>query len=370
MMWRSLAARGRHTVWGRGGGRGKASVTTSPAPHRGARAVGLGGVFPPMPTPFLPDQTIAWDHLATNVRAWSDVPFRAPYRRGHGYGASHSDPYKLISGTRDSNLGSAHQGIPWVVEGSNGEYVYLSPEERVELVQRVRDFLPSDSDKLVLAGSGCESTRDTIVMSQRMAEAGADAVMVVTPSYYKAAMKDKALHAHFTAVADNCPVPVILYSVPAFTVIDLSLDVIIDLAHHPNIIGLKESGGDITKIGSVVHQTQHLDFQVLAGSASFLLATLQIGGVGGVCAVANVLGEAVCELQRLCKEGRMEEAVTLQRKLIAPNTAVTKTFGIPGLKQVMDWKGLYGGPCRLPLQPLSTQETDNLRQVFLDAGYL
>ncbi|XP_050719891.1 4-hydroxy-2-oxoglutarate aldolase, mitochondrial-like isoform X2 [Eriocheir sinensis] len=257
-----------------------------------------------------------------------------------------------------------------VVEGSNGEYVYLSPEERVELVHRVREFLPRKSDKLLLAGSGCESTRDTIAMSQRMAAAGADAVMVVTPSYYKGGMKDKALHAHFTAVADNCPVPVILYSVPAFTVIDLSLDVILDLAQHPNIIGIKESGGDISKIGSIVHKTRDADFQVLAGSASFLMATLQIGGVGGVCALANVLGEAVCDLQTLVQQGNMADAVQLQRKLIAPNAAVTKGFGIPGLKQVMDWKGMYGGPTRAPLQPLTQQETDKLRKVFTDTGYL
>lgn len=301
----------------------------------GAKQLDLAGVFPPIPTPFLTDESIAYDHLASNVEAWNKIPFR---------------------------------GL--VVEGSNGEYVYLTPKERVDLVQRVREFLPRDSEKLVLAGSGCESTRDTIAMSQSMAEAGADAVMVVTPSYYKAGMNDRALHAHFTAVADNSPVPVILYSVPAFTVIDLSLDVIVDLAHHPNIIAMKESGGDITKIGGIVHKTQNTDFQVIAGSASFLMATLHIGGVGGVCGVANVLGEAVCELQRLVMEDNMTAAVQLQRKLIAPNSAVTRMFGVAGLKQVMDWKGLYGGPTRSPLQPLTQQETDKLRQVFVDAGYL
>ncbi|XP_042229066.1 4-hydroxy-2-oxoglutarate aldolase, mitochondrial-like isoform X2 [Homarus americanus] len=241
-----------------------------------AAQLDLGGVYPPMPTPFNQDETIAYDKLAFNVDLWSKIPFR---------------------------------GL--VVEGSNGEYVYLTSEERVDLVKRVREFLPHDSGKLVLAGSGCESTRDTINMSQKMADAGADAVMVVTPSYYKGAMKDKALHAHFTAVADNCPVPLILYSVPAFT-----------------------------------------------------------GGVGGVCALANVLGEAVCQLHKLTVEGDIEAAVQLQKQLIAPNSAVTKTFGISGLKKVMDWKGFYGGPTRAPLQSLPDQEVAKLHKVFVDSGYL
>ncbi|XP_068218163.1 4-hydroxy-2-oxoglutarate aldolase, mitochondrial-like [Palaemon carinicauda] len=295
----------------------------------------LSGVFPPMPTPFNQDESIAYDKLEKNVALWDNIPFR---------------------------------GL--VVQGSNGEYVYLSTEERVELVKRVREFLPSTSDKLLLAGSGCESTRATIQMTEKMAAAGADAVMVVTPSYYKAGMKDKALRAHFTAVADNSPVPVILYSVPAFTVIDLSLDVIIDLAHHPNIIGIKESGGDITKIGNIVHLTEGLDFKVLAGSASFLLATLQIGGVGGVAALANVLGEEVCELHRHFRDGNLSCAVDLQKKLIAPNSAVTKDFGIAGLKKVMEWKGFYGGPTRSPLQPMPDTEIEKLRTVFSSTGYL
>ncbi|KAG7165081.1 4-hydroxy-2-oxoglutarate aldolase-like [Homarus americanus] len=307
-----------------------------------AAQLDLGGVYPPMPTPFNQDETIAYDKLAFNVDLWSKIPFR---------------------------------GL--VVEGSNGEYVYLTSEERVDLVKRVREFLPHDSGKLVLAGSGCESTRDTINMSQKMADAGADAVMVVTPSYYKGAMKDKALHAHFTAVADNCPVPLILYSVPAFTVIDLSLDVIIDLAKHPNIIGIKESGGDILKeIDSAENwygyfgMGDEIDCDTSSGWHLSSVGCMGSRGVGGVCALANVLGEAVCQLHKLTVEGDIEAAVQLQKQLIAPNSAVTKTFGISGLKKVMDWKGFYGGPTRAPLQSLPDQEVAKLHKVFVDSGYL
>ncbi|KAK7075616.1 4-hydroxy-2-oxoglutarate aldolase, mitochondrial, partial [Halocaridina rubra] len=126
----------------------------------------------------------------------------------------------------------------------------------------------------------------------------------------------------------------------------------------------------ITKIGSIVHRTQGLSFQVMAGSASFLLATLQLGGVGAVAALANVLGNPVCELHKLFKDGNMADAIELQKKLIAPNSAVTKEYGIPGLKKVMDWVGLYGGPTRSPLQPLTEADVSRLRNVFVDAGYL
>lgn len=125
-------------------------------------------------------------------------------------------------------------------------------------------------------------------------------------------MTGKALEAHYRAVADASPVPVILYTVPALTMLDLPLDTIVNLASHPNIIGIKESGGDITKIGSMVHLTADQQFQVLAGSASFLLASLAVGAVGSICAVANVLPGPCCQLLKLYQEGKLEEAKLLQ----------------------------------------------------------
>jgi len=145
------------------------------------------------------------------------------------------------------------------------------------------------SDKLVLAGSGCESTRATIQMTAAMAAAGADAAVVITPCYFKSRMSGPALEQHFRAVADASPIPVVLYSVPANTSIDLAADVVARLSRHPNIVGVKDSGGDITKIGEMVAATEQEDFQVLAGSASFLLPALAVGAVGGICGLANVL---------------------------------------------------------------------------------
>ena len=168
------------------------------------------------------------------------------------------------------------------------------------------------SGKLVLAGSGCESTRETIQMTKAMADAGADIAVVITPCYYKGKMVGGVLEQHYTAVADASPIPVVLYSVPANTTIDLPVETVVRLAKHKNIIGIKESGGDITKIGSMVHLTRGEDFQVLAGSASFLQASLSCGAVGGICALANVLPGPVCELQQLCTEHSWGEAQQLQ----------------------------------------------------------
>merc|ERR1711976_1155775 len=169
-----------------------------------------------------------------------------------------------------------------------------------------------------------------------MGEAGADAAVVITPCYFKNRMIDEALISHYTAVADTSRIPIILYSVPANTGLDLSVQVVSQLAKHPNIIGIKDSGGDITKIAQMVHATRKENFDILAGSAGFLLAALQVGAVGGICALANCLPREVAHLQELFSSGELEKA--------------------------MDWKGYYGGPVRKPLLPLNSQEENSLKK--------
>jgi len=183
-------------------------------------------------------------------------------------------------------------------------------------------------------------------------------------------MSSAALIHHYTKVADLSPVPVVLYSVPANTGLALPVDAVVTLSQHPNIVGIKDSGGDVTRMGLMVHKTRRQDFQVLAGSAGFLLASYAVGAVGGVCALANVLGAQVCQLERLCLTGQWEDAQKLQHRLIEPNTAVTRRFGIPGLKKAMDWFGYYGGPCRAPLQELSPTDEEELRMDFSSNGWL
>ncbi|NWU47493.1 HOGA1 protein, partial [Dromas ardeola] len=312
----------------------------SPGQHRGlstpsgpGHSLSLGGIFPPLATPFSPTQEVDYAQLEGNLRRYASIPFR---------------------------------GL--VVLGSNGEYPYLAPRERLEVVSCVRRALPRD--RLLLAGSGCESTQATIELTVSMAEAGADVALVVTPCYYRGAMTSAALVQHYTEVADASPIPVVLYSVPANTGLDLPLEAVLTLAQHPNIVGIKDSGGDVTRMGLMVHKTRQEDFQVLAGSAGFLLASYALGASGGVCALANVLGAPLCQLDRLCRGGHWQEARDLQHRLIEPNMAVTRRFGIPGLKKAMEWFGYYGGPCRAPLAPLSPPQVEELRGTFSANGWL
>ncbi|XP_008314469.1 4-hydroxy-2-oxoglutarate aldolase, mitochondrial isoform X2 [Cynoglossus semilaevis] len=308
-------------------------IHTSTATRSQPGRLNLSGIYPPIATPFTAKEDVDYCRLAENLQKYAKMPFR---------------------------------GL--VVQGSNGEYPYLTEEERVEVVRVVRRSL--QPEKLLMAGSGCESTAATVQLTEKMAAAGADAALVVTPCFYKGKMKSGALIQHYTKVADNSPLPVVLYSVPANTGVDLPLEAVVQLSQHPNIIGLKDSGGDITRIGLIVHKTKEQDFQVLAGSAGFLMAAYCVGAVGGVCALANVLGPELCELERLCLSGSWEEARVLQQRLIEPNAAVTRDLGVPGLKQAMEWFGFHGGTTRSPLQPLTEAEIRQLRQDFSSNGWL
>ncbi|XP_004427971.1 PREDICTED: 4-hydroxy-2-oxoglutarate aldolase, mitochondrial isoform X2 [Ceratotherium simum simum] len=297
------------------------------------RKVDIAGIYPPVTTPFTATAEVDYEKLEENLHKLSTFPFRG-----------------------------------FVVQGSNGEFPLLTSSERLEVVSRVRQA--TSKDKLLLAGSGCESTQATVEMTLSMAQVGADAALVVTPCYYRGRMSSAALIHHYTKVADLSPIPVVLYSVPANTGLDLPVDAVVTLSQHPNIVGIKDSGGDVTRIGLIVHKTRRQDFHVLAGSAGFLLAGYAVGAVGGICALANVLGAQVCQLERLCLTGQWEDAQKLQHRLIEPNTAVTRRFGIPGLKKTMDWFGYYGGPCRAPLQELSPAEEEALRMDFTSNGWL
>ncbi|XP_061626626.1 4-hydroxy-2-oxoglutarate aldolase, mitochondrial [Phyllopteryx taeniolatus] len=326
---RRISSRWLTACLGRGG--------SGPSGARGLSSAGvrldLSGVYPPIVTPFTEREDVDYDKLEHNLHKYAKIPFK---------------------------------GL--VVQGSNGEYPYLTEEERVEVVKRVRRSMPAN--KLLIAGSGCESTRATLELTAKMSAAGADAVLVVTPCFYKGKMDSQALLQHFTKVADDSAVPVILYSVPANTGLELPPDAVVRLSEHPNIAGLKDSGGDITRMGLMIHKTKGQDFQVLAGSAGFLMAAYCVGAVGGVCALANVLGVPLCDLAHLCMSGHWDQARELQRRLIEPNAAVTRRLGVPALKQAMDWFGFHGGVCRSPLRPLEPEQMQQLRRDFASNGWL
>jgi 4-hydroxy-2-oxoglutarate aldolase len=225
------------------------------------------------------------------------------------------------------------------------------------------------SDRLFIAGTGCESSVETLELTEKAASLGANAAMIVTPHYYKPRMDHRALVTHYTMIADRSPIPIILYNVPAFTGIDLGAETITELAGHPGILGLKESSGNVVKIGQIVDRTGDT-FQVLAGSGSFLLPALAVGAIGGVMALASVAPHLVDEIVLSFEKGDLRKAKEIQLRLIPANAAVTSQYGIAGLKAALDFIGMYGGPVRPPLLPLEEQQRGDLKRILEEADLL
>jgi 4-hydroxy-2-oxoglutarate aldolase len=255
----------------------------------------------------------------------------------------------------------------YVVLGSNGETVYLSDAERVAVVSTARKAIPRD--KLLIVGTGAESTRATIERTKTAAEAGADAALVVTPCYYKGQMTTEALRRHYFALADASPIPILLYNVPKFTGLDLSAETILELAQHRNIAGIKDSGGNVAKLGAIIGAAPD-HFKVLAGSGGFFYPALVLGAVGGVLALANVAPDQCCQIYHATCQGQHSRAQELQLRMIPLNAAVTARFGIPGLKAALDLLGYYGGEPRSPLSPPSSDQVEEIRHILEESGLL
>jgi len=238
----------------------------------------------------------------------------------------------------------------YVVLGSNGETVYLSNEEKLKLVKAARSVIPKD--KHLVVGTGLESINETIWLSNECAKLGADFALILTPSYFGTGMTHDAMIKYFVDVADAVKIPVIIYNVPKFTNIELQPRTVAQLAKHPNIIGIKHSSLNIAHLIEYVSLTPP-DFCVLVGTASILYPGLAVGAVGGVCALANVTPKELVQIQKLFEQGNRKEALAIQQRLMAINTAVTGTYGVPGLKAAMDFVGYFGGEARLPLLPLN-----------------
>jgi 4-hydroxy-2-oxoglutarate aldolase len=220
------------------------------------------------------------------------------------------------------------------------------------VVDIVRAGLPRE--RTLVVGTGRESTRATIAATRRAAEAGADAVLVRTPSYFKSRMTVDTFVAHYTAVADASPVPVLLYNFPAVTGVDLPLAAIERLSRHEKIAGIKESGGDVDRIANDVASVPDR-FAVLCGSMPVFHPSLLAGARGGVLALACVLPDEAVRLFDLFASGRHDDAAALQRRLAPLARLVTSAYGVPGLKAALDVVGFAGGAPRPPLAPAPAQ---------------
>ncbi|HET7698105.1 MAG TPA: dihydrodipicolinate synthase family protein [Vicinamibacterales bacterium] len=289
----------------------------------------LRSVFPPMPTPFK-DGEVDTAAIQSNVRKW---------------------------------IAAGLGGVLTV--GTNGEAALLEDDEADRVIEAARREVPAD--RVLLAGAGHESTRATIAAARRAAAAGADAVLVKTPSVYRAHVAAAGLIAHYTAVADASPVPVLLYNFPASTGVNLAPDTVAQLAAHPNIIGMKETSTDGAQFADLAAAVPS-GFTVLCGAAPGVFAALCAGAAGAIIAVSSLLPSACLDLLAHVRAGRLDEARALQRRITPLGRAVTTAYGIPGLKAALDLSGYRGGEPRPPLAPLSADAVERIRVLLHGAN--
>lgn len=289
----------------------------------------IKGIFAPIATPFEGGE-MSYDKLAGNIEKWGKTG---------------------LSGL--------------VVMGSNGEAPYLDEDEKVEMWAFTRRHLPSD--KLLIAGTGQESTRATVRLTKKAAQAGAAAALIISPSYFKASMTPAALERFYQEVADESPIPVLIYNMPGNTGLNLPSSLVIRLSSHPNIAGVKDSSGNIVQISEIIAGSGE-DFSVFAGSASFLLPALVMGAKGGTLATANVVPDLCVSIYELALAGRIEEAREIQRSILELNALVTARYGVAGLKAALDMAGYFGGEPRKPMLPASEEAKAAIRQVLERLG--
>lgn len=275
----------------------------------------LQGVFAPLTTPFAADGSLAVDHLRENIARYNETPLA-------GY----------------------------AMNGSTSESVLLLWSEVYRVWEMAKKY--AGPGKVLIAGTGAESTAETIEHTARAAELGFEAALVRTPSFYKPAINDEMLAEHYARVADAARIPVLIYSVPLFTHVTVEASLISRVGKHPNIVGMKDSSGNIEGVAKIIAAAPK-SFQTLVGSASTFYESLERGACGAILAVADALPEMCCEIWQSFQHGKAERARDLQLKLTAAGKMFGPQYGIAGLKHALDRRGYYGGPPRPPLLPVT-----------------
>ncbi len=352
----------------------------------------LRGIFPPITTPFYPDGNLYFKKLEHNVERYSRTPAA---------------------------------GI--VVLGSTGEAIMLSSQEQRDVLKSAREA--AAPNKVLIAGTGVESAVETLRLTEYAAQVGYDVAMIRTPHYYKKQMLPANILAFYRTVADRSPIPVILYNIPQATGYDIPAELVIELSEHPNIIGLKESGGDVEKVRKMVEGTRHIKrsvtvtetfeavtprllaaaassaanggelvsigasgtpfrekpsssavtavgniktrhkevgFQVLVGSADRLRASLEAGAAGAILAFACPAPTACYEIYAAWKESDAELARLKQERIAAASRRIVGELGVPAVKHAMDFNGYYGGPSRLPFLPLTSNVKNEIEKLLAE----
>ncbi len=252
----------------------------------------------------------------------------------------------------------------YVVGGSTGEIVLLSAEERYRLWEWVAQY--SGAGKLLIAGTGAESVRETVAHTNKAAELGYKVALVVTPHYYKGALNNSAAQRVFYgAVADQAKIPVMLYNLPQNTGIELTADAVAELSHHPNIIGIKDSSGGVGKLIRMVNEVKP-GFAVMTGNSGTLAPALAAGAVGGILALANAVPYACISIWEAHRTRESDAAMDWQKRIERAGRLTTEKHGVGGLKHAMDLMGYYGGPPRLPLVGPSPEAKREIEEAFAD----
>lgn len=252
----------------------------------------------------------------------------------------------------------------YTVCGSTGETPLLSVEERLQLMAWVKEA--SAEGKTLIAGVGAESVHETVQTANRAADLGYHVALVLTPFYYRVQMHRPDTQAlFFRSVADRSRLPVLLYNIPQVTGYDLPVDTIAELSHHPNIVGMKDSSGNLEKMNEVVRAVKP-GFQTLSGSGISFWEALQIGASGAILAIANPLPYACVTIWEAFRTRQEDAGRDWQSRITPPGRLIASKYGIPGLKYAMDLNGYYGGPPRLPFVPPSPEAKAEIEEAFAD----
>jgi len=290
------------------------------------------GVIPPMITPFKENGDVDYDAHRHNMELWNE-----------------------------SELGG------YLVLGSNSEAAYLTENEKIEMLKVT--VKKARKGRIILAGTGMESTRETISLTRKAADAGADAALILTPFYYSDKMNDEALITFFSEVADNVTIPVLIYNVTKFTHINISARAVETLSRHPNIIGMKDSSGNIPQLVTFKAVAAE-GFNLIVGTASAWYPALTLGVRAGIMALANITPTDCAQVQNAYERGDYEEACRIYERLFPVNTAITATYGVAGLKHAANLLGYKGGSVRSPLLSVNEKEKSEIRGILQRAELL
>jgi len=293
-------------------------------------SINLKGLLLPITTPFTADEAIDFAGLTANIEKWTAAG---------------------VNG--------------FVLLGSTGERVNLDESEYVQVIEALRAAVPKTLTFIV--GAGQQSTRGTVSEIKRAAAAGAEAVLVITPSFYKSAITQDALVKHYRALADASTVPVILYSMPDLTGIRIEPETAARLSEHQNIIGMKDSSNDIAKFGETVNLVGK-DFAMMIGNGTVFSEALRAGARGGILAVGCAVPDLCLEIYRAVQSNDVAHASALQERLTPLARAVTKTYGVGGLKSAMEMAGYVGGTVRAPLRLPNEEARAEIKSLLRDAN--